>query len=131
MKTTSPQRSAGGKRREKLALSVPEDGQAEHTIRYLPPDGSTNHCRVFLLTDDGWERLDAEAFGSYLTFTVPGASAQLALVRTIQSWWIAAAAVLAAAVLLLVIFVVLARVAPDFIDSILYTQEELDIIRQI
>jgi len=51
--------------------------------------------------------------------------------RRPRRWWIAAAAVLAAAVLLLVIFVVLARVAPDFIDSILYTQEELDIIRQI
>ena len=90
---------------EKLVLSVPEDGQAEHTIRYLPPDGSTNHCRVFLLTDHGWERLDAEAFGSYLTFAVPGPSAQLALVRTIQSWWIAAAAaaVLLAAVLLIVL----------------------------
>jgi hypothetical protein len=51
--------------------------------------------------------------------------------RRARRWWIAAAAVLAATVLLLVIFVVLARVAPDFIDSILYTQEELDIIRQI
>lgn len=46
-------------------------------------------------------------------------------------WWIVAASVLGAAVLLLVAFAVLARIAPDFIDSILYTQEELDIIRQI
>ena len=48
-----------------------------------------------------------------------------------RRWWIAAASVFAAAAVLLVAFVVLARIAPDFIDSILYTQEELDIIHQI
>lgn len=48
-----------------------------------------------------------------------------------RRWWIVAASVLAAAVLLLVAFVVLAHIAPDFVDSILYTKEELDIIRQI
>lgn len=48
-----------------------------------------------------------------------------------RRWWIVAASVLGAAVLLLAAFAVLARIAPDFVDSILYTQEELDIIRQI
>ncbi len=48
-----------------------------------------------------------------------------------RRWWIVAASIVAAAVLLLVLFVVLARIAPDFVDSILYTEEELDIIRQI
>ena len=48
-----------------------------------------------------------------------------------RRWWIVAASILAAAVLLLVVFVVLARIAPDFVDSILYTEEELDIIRHI
>ena len=48
-----------------------------------------------------------------------------------RRWWIIAASVVAAAVLLLVVFAVLARIAPDFVDSILYTKEELDIIRQI
>lgn len=48
-----------------------------------------------------------------------------------RRWWIVAASIVAAAVLLLVLFVVLARIAPDFVDSILYTEEELDIIRHI
>ena len=39
--------------------------------------------------------------------------------------------VLLAVVVLLGIFVLLAHIAPDFIDSLLYTQEELDIIRRI
>ena len=48
-----------------------------------------------------------------------------------RPWWIAGIAILSLAAVLLIAFLVLARVAPDFIDSILYTQEELDIIRQI
>ena len=55
----------------------------------------------------------------------------VAVPRRGRRWWIVAASVLGAAVLLLAAFAVLARIAPDFVDSILYTQEELDIIRQI
>lgn len=43
-------------------------------------------------------------------------------------WWLAPVLVLAVAVLALAAFLVLARVAPVFIDSILYTPEELSII---
>lgn len=43
-------------------------------------------------------------------------------------WWLAPVLVLAVAVLALAAFLVLARVAPAFIDSILYTPEELSII---
>ena len=42
---------------------------------------------------------------------------------------IAIAAVLAAAALLLIIDLVLAYVCPDFINSILYDQEELEVLR--
>lgn len=44
--------------------------------------------------------------------------------------WVAVAIVALAAVLFGV-FMLLCRVAPDFIDKLLYTQEELDIIRQL
>jgi len=43
-------------------------------------------------------------------------------------WWIAPVAVVALALLLLAAFVVLSRIAPDFIDTLLYTPEELKII---
>ena len=62
---------------------------------------------------------------------VPVVEEPAAAPRRGRRWWIAVASVLAAAAVLLVAFVVLARIAPDFIDSILYTQEELDIIHQI
>ena len=48
--------------------------------------------------------------------------------RKKRRWWILVVAVAGAAVLALAVFLILARVAPDFIDSILYTPEELRII---
>ena len=48
-----------------------------------------------------------------------------------RRWWIPVAAVLGAIVLFLTLFVLLAHIAPVFIDSILYTPEELDIIHRI
>lgn len=43
-------------------------------------------------------------------------------------WWIWPVAIIGAAAVLLAAFLILAHVAPDFIDSILYTEEELRII---
>lgn len=48
--------------------------------------------------------------------------------RRTMKWWHWLLIALGAAILLLVAFLILARVAPDFIDSILYTEEELRII---
>ena len=48
--------------------------------------------------------------------------------RTKFRWWIPVAAVVGTAVVALAVFLILSRVAPDFIDSILYTPEELRII---
>ena len=43
-------------------------------------------------------------------------------------WWLWPVAIIFAAAFALALFLVLAHVAPDFMDSILYTQEELQII---
>ena len=51
--------------------------------------------------------------------------------RRRRFFWIAGIVLVALIVLLLVGFVILAHVAPDFIDFILYTDEELDIIRRM
>lgn len=48
--------------------------------------------------------------------------------RRTMKWWHWLLIALGAAILLLAAFLILARVAPDFIDSILYTEEELRII---
>lgn len=50
------------------------------------------------------------------------------VVRRRCRWWIAPVVVLSLAVMALGVFVILAHAAPDFIDSILYTPEELKIL---
>ena len=50
------------------------------------------------------------------------------VVRRRSRWWIAPVVILSLAVVALGVFVILAHAAPDFIDSILYTPEELKIL---
>ena len=73
---------------EKLELVFPDDGLKEHTVRYLTGYEDQNDFRIYRRTDSGWEELEKDSFGSYTRFTVPGTSAEIALVETIQSWWI-------------------------------------------
>lgn len=88
---------------EKLRLSFPDDALAQHTVRYLAPDGSTENHRLYLAVDGGWQRLHPSLFGSYYLFDVGEEEAEIALVSTIQSWWILA--YLAGALLLLALFI--------------------------
>ena len=73
---------------EKLELSFPDDGLTEHTVRYLTGYEDIDSFRLYRKTDDGWEELGKELFGSYVRFTIPGNEAQIALVETIQFWWV-------------------------------------------
>ena len=57
---------------------------------------------------------------------LPGEETEV--VRRRCRWWIAPVVVLSLAVVALGVFVILAHAAPDFIDSILYTPEELKIL---
>ena len=72
---------------EKLSLSFPDDGLDEHTVRYLTGYEDLNHFRIYHRTDNGWEEVRKEAFGSYIRFTIPETDTEIALVETIQSWW--------------------------------------------
>lgn len=53
---------------------------------------------------------------------------EIGVVRRRCRWWIAPVVVLSLAAVALGVFVILAHAAPDFIDSILYTPEELKIL---
>ena len=90
---------------ERLRVSFPDDGLAWHSVRYLAPDGSTKNYRLYLIGEDGWQRIRRESFGSYFIFDVPGTEAEFALATTIQSWWIAA--YIAAALLIIALLIVL------------------------
>ena len=83
---------------EELRVQIPDDGLREHTVRYLTPSGATRNYRLYVYTDNGWERLSPDVFGSYYVFGVSGSEVTVALVETIQSWWVLLWAVTALAV---------------------------------
>ena len=91
---------------EQWELSFPRDALAEHTIRYLPPEGvSMDHCAIFVRQPDGsWQRAETTSMGSYLLFTAEGEEVQLAVLTTAAVWWLwAVFLVLIAAVILLLV----------------------------
>ena len=78
---------------EQWQLTIPTDGAESHTIRLLPPDSKSYH--VYALQDGSWKKLDTDTMGSYLTFSITGTDAQVALVKSPLVWpWIAAGAAL-------------------------------------
>ncbi len=56
---------------ERWRLAIPDDKQAEHLIRYCPPDG-VDDVRIYLLTGNERSIIEPGKMGRYLTFTVPG-----------------------------------------------------------
>ncbi len=89
--------------KEKLKIEIPKDGLQSHTIHYMSPDGATADYRLYLTTEDGYERLRTEVFGSYYSFEAPGSTPEITLVSTVQSWWFLA--YLAGFLLLLVLVI--------------------------
>ena len=75
---------------ENLTVAFPEDGLSSHTLRYLAEDYKTRNYRFYLETETGWERLHPSLFGSYYLLTVIGSEAHIAVISTIQSWWVVA-----------------------------------------
>ena len=73
--------------KEKLKVEIPSDGQPTHTVHYMTPDALTADYRLYLKTEDGYERVRPEVFGSYYSFEAPGNAPEITLVSTVQSWW--------------------------------------------
>ena len=62
---------------EQWLLEFSDDGQAEHTIRYLTPGEGSVYVRQ---ADGSWQKAETGSFGSYTTFTVEGTQAVVAFV---------------------------------------------------
>ncbi len=93
---------------EQWQLTLPDDGAASHTVRYLPPEGTWGHLELYTFDGTRWNRLDTGAMGSYLTFEAEGDSVELTVVSTATPWWVWALAggfVVAAALLLLALLI--------------------------
>lgn len=96
-----------GATEEQLAPAQPSEDQSEHQCDAAPAELPGEE------RDAALAELPGEETGG---------------VRRRSRWWIAPVVVLSLAVVALGVFVILAHAAPDFIDSILYTPEELKIL---
>ena len=73
---------------EQLHVTIPDDGQSEHTLHYLPPEVSIGKIAIYVMQDGSWVKADTEEFGSYLSFDVEGSEVDVAAVSVISVWWI-------------------------------------------
>lgn len=64
---------------ESWQLTIPDDGQESHTVRYLPLEVGKKY-KVYAKQDGSWKQLSTETIGSYLAFDLPGNTAELAVV---------------------------------------------------
>ena len=77
---------------EQWRVSLPDDGQETHTLRYLPSQDAS-HLRLYVNDGGGWQTVSYDTVGSYLSFTAGGASPEFAAVTTASVWWPLAAAI--------------------------------------
>ncbi len=91
---------------EQWKLELADDGQTQHTVRYLPPDGHSSP-RIYVREGSAWQKVDTGTMGSYLTFPVTGTSVGIAAVSTLSvgGIWLAALGVLLVLILLIVLLV--------------------------
>ncbi len=73
---------------EQWHLTIPDDGSAVHTVRFVTATESVDGADIYIDTGSGWRKVACDSFGSYLTFPVSGTEVELAVVRTGQAWWV-------------------------------------------
>ena len=90
---------------EQWSITIPSDGQSEHSIHYLAPNDNPEQMRIYLRQDGSWTEAGTSVYGSYLVFPVSGTTAEIAAVSELSIWWARAilAGLLAAVLLLLVL----------------------------
>lgn len=99
----------------------PEPEQQSEPMQHTEPEQQPEHqCDAAPAEQCQGEESDAAPV------ELPGEETDV--VRRRSRWWIAPVVVVSLAVVALGVFVILAHAAPDFIDSILYTPEELKIL---
>ena len=91
---------------EQWKLELADDGQTQHTVRYLPPDGYSSP-RIYVREGSAWQKVDTGTMGSYLTFPVTGMSVEIAAVSTLSvgGIWLAVLGVLLVLILLIILLV--------------------------
>ncbi|MGN1030077.1 MAG: hypothetical protein ACI4PQ_00575, partial [Butyricicoccaceae bacterium] len=98
---------------EQWRISIPDDGQQTHTVRYLSPDADPEHLDIYVKGANGWQKADAEIIGSYLAFSVEGSEAEIAAISTVDVWWVW----LIASILLLALLMLIVRLIRKIVKA--------------
>ncbi len=90
-------------------ITIPEDGNEQHQIRYQAPQGETDGVSVYRKQNDGtWLQMDTELMGIYHLFTVEGTEAEIAVCiqdRRLQAYLVYGIPAVLAATAMIVFFV--------------------------
>lgn len=95
---------------EQWKLTIPADGTDSHTIRYLSPEENADHLAVFVKQNGVWKEMKSDAIGSYLTFTVDGTEVEIAILSTVNVWWVWLIPLILALALVLLIVAIVKRI---------------------
>lgn len=134
MQPAEPEQPAEPDQAESVQPVEPDHTKPDHTEPVQPSeDPSERQCDAAPVEQLHGEESDAAPAEQLQGEESDAAPAKLpgeetGVVRRRCRWWIAPVVVLSLAVVALGVFVILAHAAPDFIDSILYTPEELKIL---
>lgn len=75
-----------GKTSEELAecwqMEIPDDGAAEHQVRYQAPQGQTEGVEIYVQDSAGWEKAETEMMGIYYLFQTEGNLVKIAVTVT-------------------------------------------------
>lgn len=91
---------------EQWNLIIPKDGNAVHTVRYLPPNGEKN-LSVYIIKKGTWTKIDGRWDGQYLVFETDGNAIKFSILENKVSY--VKYITISGAVLLPVLFVMVAR----------------------
>lgn len=64
---------------EHWQVVFPEDGNADHQVRYQAPQGQTEGIAVYVKTDSGWTQAQTEMMGIYYLFPIEGNEAEIVI----------------------------------------------------
>lgn len=94
---------------EQWTLQCSDTAQTSYTVRYLTPEESPDDYEIYVRHDGWWEKADCTAFGSYLVFSVPSATSEIAVVPAELNWlpWVLLGAGALLVLLLVILLVVL------------------------
>jgi len=94
---------------EQWQFSVTDDGLSAHEVRYLAPGGNTKSVSIYMNQEGKWVKLSTVTSGKYLTFTIQGDEATIAIVSKSPTNMILLYLIAAVAVVILLVFLFFVR----------------------